>query len=358
MDPVNARTNDDAWQRAEQLAATSQPTPTSAPPQPAARTLPVDVQPPAVLAGDALPRKFLESAAAASAQPVVLRDARDVQTQQRLDAFMAASSGPYRTPDGKEVRVTPPFQMAGLYKKQWETVATHAAELTAAAAHARLDPGVIGRIQAGRGTPTEIRAMTQALLDAKPLGAATSAEDVREMMFKYGLGIDCAGYTQVAFLAATGMTRQQAGFRAPGLEDLSQLGRQGFKRLPDDASDLRPGDLVVLGNPPNETHDAGHRAIVYDSHRATPAEMKELVDGASAQRDFSLGGPVRIIQVDSSFGSGGHFESGGVERQRWYHNESTGQWAYETRTMNGGASFTVTDRPYDHPVEGFFRKEP
>ena len=300
-----------------------------------------------------LPARFLEITAT-RAEPVRIREARDVETQRRLDAMMTASQGPYRTPDGKVLRVGIPFRMTNPYEAQKITVPQHMADLAAAAKNAHLPTETLNRIECGRGTPEEIRALTQSLLDHQPAGKAWDKTAVQSLMFDHGIGIDCAGYVQQAYLLATGTTRLQANLGGATTEDLSGLARKGFSRI-DDGSDVRPGDVVVLGpKHPEDPRDVGHRTIVFDQRLATAADMHGLVQSSEpAAREFSVGGPIRVFEVDSSWGSGGNPEIGGVKRETWLYNESTKLWGY--RDWQDG-TFTTGRAPYDHPLDGFYRK--
>ncbi|HEY1691372.1 MAG TPA: hypothetical protein VGG39_04380 [Polyangiaceae bacterium] len=374
MDPITQRNNDDAWQRAQSLASSGGTAPAATPQtgstttaRPAARA--VDLQPPLVATGDPIPKRFLEAAAAPT--PLGLqRDARDVETQRRLDSFFAMAAAPYRTPDGGSVSVTPPFKMGAGYPDEKKTTQAHAGDLAAAAARAHIDGDTLSRIEMSRGTPAEVHALTQALLDRQPRGTPMSAADVRKLMFDCGVGIDCAGYAQSAYLYATGQTRGQAGLRSPVVEDLSNLAGRGYQRV--SLADLRPGDLVVLGpQHPKDPRDVGHRVIVYDAHVATPGDMRHLLwanvaaDAGVGHREpvldspqsrFAVGGPIRVLEVDASWGSDGDPQVGGVQRQTWFHNEGTGEWAAEVKDQAGHAGFYVFDEPYGHPLDGFYRK--
>ncbi len=184
-------------------------------------------------------------------------------------------------------------------------------------------------------------------------------------MFDCGIGIDCAGFAQAAYLHATGQTRAQARFAGPLDEDLSNLGARGFHRV--GTADVRPGDLVVLGpQDPKNPHDVGHRAVVYDARLATASDMRHLLhpDGGDSsgspvspvRASFAIGGPVRVIEVDASWGSNGVAPRGGVQRQTWFFNEATGLWASEAKDGDTTTFFGAWPRPYDHPLDGFYRK--
>ena len=69
-----------------------------------------------------------------------------------------------------------------------------------------------------------------------------------------------------------------------------------------------------------------------------------------------MGGPIHVLEVDSSWGSGGQYAVGGVQRVKLFHNESTGQWGWDTRSSDGTTYFQTSSLPYAHPLEGFYRR--
>lgn len=312
-----------------------------------------------------LPHRFEELVATRGVSEV-RRDARDVEMQRKLETFRAAMVPVYRTPDGDfpaatAFRMSTPCPVQARSLAQPKTVM----ELRAAAGRAHLSPGALNRIESGRASPEEIRAMTQALIDESPRparGWTTAA--IRQVAFDHGVGIDCAGYAQQAYLRASGATRASAGFGPVERESLSSLRAHGWSRVRG-VADVRPGDIVVLGPPSSD--QPGHRAIVYDQRVATAADVRDLLalDDPDPQHprahQFATGGPIRVFEVDSSWGSGGHPQVGGVRRDTWWLNESTGRWAYvvhgwDQATGTEQAVFAVASLPYGHPLEGFFRQ--
>lgn len=292
------------------------------------------------------------------------RRAADFAIQRQLDAFREAMTPSYRTSAGY-VSVSAAFTMSRPSSSErppeLRTLTSRAwADLQSAAASARLQ-AALGQIRSGRGTPEQIRAIAQALIDQ---GHAVAGEhgdpysSVRQTMANHGIGIDCAGYVQQAYLSATGLDRMRARFGASENENLSHLERRGYERI-DQLADVRPGDLVVLGAPPaipDDPHPVGHRAIVYDQRLATPADIERLIRTPGAQ-PFVAGGPIRVFEVDSSWGDGGDPEVGGVQRETWWYSESAREWAWQAQC--DGGRFCVGLTPYGHPckppAEGFFR---
>jgi hypothetical protein len=274
---------------------------------------------------------------------------QDTVVQRRLDAFRESATPTYHLPGGTEVAVATPFRMAG-YPASEALVQANRAELAALVREHGMGP--LYPFTIGRATPEQIQVLTQALVDRGRLppsdGKLTPAERVRRMMTEYGLGCDCAGYTQQAFLAARGLTRAQAGF-APDRtgESLSSLPRPPFVRVA--PGDARAGDIVVLDAPRGES--VGHRLIVYDRRDASTEYLAGL-HGDEGDLTKLRSGRVSILQVDSSFGSGGDPQRGGVQRQTWLYDAASNQWG----RVSADDHVVMTGLPYDgqHPLRGIF----
>jgi hypothetical protein len=293
--------------------------------------------------------------AVAPPAPTPLPNVRDVRTQRGMDAFRMSLTGWYHTPSG-DVAVATPFLMSPGYREQKAFLANpqNRAAMQDVARRAGLSNVALARVQSGRGTPDEIHKLTQALIDEQPAGKVRCPSDVQKLMFDHAIGMDCAGYVQQAYLHATGRTRAEAGLDTITNESLSGLSRRGYEPIGEIAC-VRPGDLIVFGPRPGESGDPGHRAIVYDQRLATADDMRTLLADSKGQA-FAIGGPIRVIEMDSSYGSGGNYDRGGVQRQTWLHNEATGQWAQEV--LDGDSvRFAITPTLYAHPLEGFYRRK-
>ncbi len=288
-------------------------------------------------------------------------------TQRRLDAFRAAATPTYHLPDGTEVKVAAPFRMpatpvgrlSAAEKKDDTTlrygiteghVDDHKAELAVIAGKVGIGAGALVALTNGRGTPEQVHALTQQLLDEGklPPGDQPAGARVRQMMCDYGLGFDCAGYTQQAFLATRGITRAQAGFADPTNEGLFAPSPAHFKRVaPENAN---AGDIVVLRPPEGES--VGHRAVIADRHELTADELQRL-GCSSADRALLAAGRVTVLQVDSSWGSSADPQQGGVQRHTWLHDATTGYWA--TVTDGEAGRVRLTALPYgNHPLQGIY----
>jgi cell wall-associated NlpC family hydrolase len=172
-------------------------------------------------------------------------------------------------------------------------------------------------------------------------------------MFTHGIGLDCAGYVQQAFLSVQGISRENAGFHVARNENLSGLAARGFTRVSID--DIRPGDLLILGPVPRSNpHAVGHTAIVYDVHDTTEEEHAYLQRAGRVPTTTSGPRAMRTIVLDSSWGNGGDPTRGGVQRRSFWQDKTTGLWTWSDPSgvlRSGPAGF-----PYDHPIEGFYRR--
>jgi hypothetical protein len=227
----------------------------------------------------------------------------------------------------------------------------HQGELLGLARAAGIPDPVVGRVQAGRGTTEEVRRLTQMLIDqgklspdmAKPLQAR-----IRDLMWTYCIGMDCAGFAQQAYLAAHGIDRARARFKGVLDENLTNppLDKRGYVRL--EPSQLRAGDLLILDPPPDES--VGHALVVRDQYQMRAYEISGLLNDYPPAESFVVGGPVRVIEVQSSWGAGGVAQNGGVKREVWLYNEETKLWADVV-----GGQLRVGSSPYGHPMNGMYR---
>lgn len=288
--------------------------------------------------------------------------------QRKLDEFRDSMKASYHTPadtpgGAATVAVPPPFGMGAGYEEQ-KTLASDPKRVKHLANIKKKNPRIshfIGRVQFARGSPEEIRAVTQALIDDKALDdepAAGSLEQrIQRMMFDYRIGTDCAGYVQQAYLFARGVGRRTAGFKTDiGNENLGNLAHQGYTQIAPSAA--LPGDLVVL-DPPSKDQP-GHTIIVYSRREATADDKKELKEKLAAaclltsgSSFLAAGATVYVFELDSSWGSGGDPEHGGIQRRTfWYNPSGTPKWAWTeddpTRAITG-------ELPYDHNLRGFYR---
>jgi hypothetical protein len=264
----------------------------------------------------------------------------------RLDAFLESARPTFVTREGS-VTVPIGFYMAG------SPVGAHARE--------QLDPvlakaGITGRdrdlLLLGKGTPALVTRATQGLIEAGHLPPATTKGDtsltgrVRQLMFTYGLGVDCAAYVLGAVSSVRG-AGPAAGFRAED-DGLYALGARGYQRVPAGAP-LQPGDIVCLHGATGNATDE-HRVVVRDCQ---PVPQDALPSTVSLPRDLAAahaGDSWESVQVDGSWGNYGDPQDGGVARATWLHDRTTGTWVSPQR-----GQVLTGPVPYGHAWYEVFR---
>jgi hypothetical protein len=273
--------------------------------------------------------------------------------QRRLDAFMAAATPTYHTPEG-DAQVATPFRIRGGFPaNEGSVVQSSDTRLRDAAKSVGLTTGEVTFIQTGRATPKQVQRLTQGLIDMGHLasggdGVALDAR-IRRMMFEHGIGMDCAGYVRQAFIASH-PDASSAQWRAPANENLSGLTSRGFVRLR--MADAQPGDIIVL-KPPTSS-DYGHTLIVRDVRTATDgdrARLQGVTDLTSGELAISSSPRLRVFELDSSWGSGGQANAGGVQRMTWCEDQVSGQWMFVVSDDVHGETRSL----YNHDVEGVYR---
>jgi hypothetical protein len=280
----------------------------------------------------------------ARAPEVVLTDkpASDVAIQRRLDAFREAVTPTYRTPQG-DVTVPMPFRTAwnaaiaredgaapGILVRQQSRVDANRPAVMQAAASVGIGPSAVLLVQQGRGSPQDVRRLTQALIDRGRLPDTVVSNDepprlsvdlssrVRAMMADHGLGLDGPGYTRQAMPAPAGSVRVAAG-------------------------SMKVGDVVTLRS--------GECGVIYDRREATDDEKAALARTTGLAR-----GPVTAWEVDGAWqphwaGPTLDLVGGGGQRETWLHDEATGKWA----SKDTGGKWRSSDGPRGDVLEGVFR---
>jgi cell wall-associated NlpC family hydrolase len=269
----------------------------------------------------------------------------------RLDAFLALATPTFHTTEG-DVAVSIAFRMNSSVSWNAGEVSRNSGALVSAGRRAGLTEGTVSLVISGRASVAQAAVLAQALIDEghlPPGGPGTSklAVRVRQMMFSFGVGVDCAGYVQQAFLAAHDVKRSAVGLRPPLLENLSGLDQRGYVRVA--LSDVRTGDLFIL-QPPSPT-SVGHTAIVRDAYPTTRPEFDRLQKAVGLSNAQAASGRWTTFVVDSSWGSGGVAQDGGVARRQWWHDTISDKWL----SSGDRGSVTVSTGPYEHTIEGIFR---
>ncbi len=270
---------------------------------------------------------------------------RDVMMRQRVDNVFENAKQSYVLPDGSQTRAAPHFRHAagssgamfgnsdGATPSQ---VRDHLRKLFAA--HQQLTPAISKAITLavyGRASLGQIRQLTQALIQfgelpatvARNNSAKTPEEQVRMLQWDHGIGLDCGGYTQNAFVEVQNASRSKLGLDPKVTNENMQYlqGNPRFKNI-GDPKNARPGDVIVLADDPD---GAGHVVLVRNQRAVSTKEAAQWVDPLDLGVPFALPGhSLRLLEVDSSFGAGKLGDlAGGVQRHRWIFNETTRQFA-------------------------------
>jgi len=270
----------------------------------------------------------------------------------RLDQLQAAMSGPYNV-NGTTVHSGAQFRMNGGYNQgSVDSSGQDHRTLLRVAERAGLT-SALPALQVGRGSPAALVKLTQALIDDDQLrsgGTKPLADQVHDLQWRFGIGVDCAGYVHQALAAIHG-DAAKLGLKAAGFEDFTELpGNSRFAKV--DPTEVRAGDVLVLKG--SGAGDPGHNLIVR-SHAT-------LADGASLTRKWPqaagfLGGKtgVQQFEVDSSFGAGrGGDPHGGVRRDVLLYDGASNTWCTCKETTP--RSVLEARVPYmEQALTGFFR---
>ena len=198
----------------------------------------------------------------------------------------------------------------------------------------------------GRGKPNEVAKITQCLIDVGELGkiraknsALSDEQLIRLLQLEFGIGLDCGGYVQLAFIFAfTGSdndalaTRNMLGHKQRrGDENLGSLSSTHFEKI--DKLDAQTGDLIVM-NPRANDDGSIHTVIIVD-HTKTGNVHRYLVD---ASWGFLYGDTVS-----------------GVSRRTFEFDASTSEWS-DIHPVSGNKTFPNSIGPYkSHPIKGVYR---
>lgn len=301
----------------------------------------------------------VDTARTALVSPTLLKG-NDVAVQQRLDAFRDRFSGPYDVA-GTEVSARPMFRMNTPDAHNAKKMLAHAPELAQICVKAGIGSAA-GPARFGRCSPEQLVKVTQALIDAGKLPPADKEHAnlenrIRGMQWEWGIGVDCAGYTQQAAAAAHG----DAGkiFKANLMGDIFS-GMMGDKRFESvDPTRIRPGDVIHLDA--QRQGDVGHNVICHAhailSEEARAALLRESSPTGAEGKDFLRGaGPFHTFEVDSSWGAGDGDMVGGFRRDTWLYDESTFTWAtYPSGNRTKALEVYELTGPQDELFGGAFR---
>lgn len=193
--------------------------------------------------------------------------------------------------------------------------------------------------------------ITQGLIDAGELEAVrkdnpglSDVQLVRALQRKFNMGIDCAGYVQLAFIYAftgkhdharcnldTSKLRVHLGLTPRrSWENLASLPKKHFTEV--GFLNGQTGDLLVLAWRKDERD--WHIVIIVD---------------------HTVAGDVHTFLVDASWGFLYGDDAAGVARRKFMYDRSTGRW-WDIHPINGTKVNENPIGPYkEHPIKGMYR---
>lgn len=290
---------------------------------------------------------------------------KSIVMQGRVDANYDSFNATY-TVNGKSVQATPHFRISAGFSGQPGRTSGDKVQDDLNAMISKRDSKdyntamkqAIHGVAYGRATAGQIKMVTEALIKCgqfevsrKMHPGLSDSETIRMMQWDNGVGIDCAGYVQQAFMGVHGGGRETFGFKPFGEENLISLkGNPHFSQVK--AEDVKPGDLIILDAP--QKGDVGHTVLVRSAHVAGANERKSFHDPGGFAKSTDT---VHVYEVDASFGAGEDGDlQGGLQRKTWVFNETTQKWGQAYPDGKGGFEIKASSRtgPYDHPMNGMY----
>jgi hypothetical protein len=164
------------------------------------------------------------------------------------------------------------------------------------------------------------------------------------MQKKFNIGIDCAGYVQLAFIFAftgkhddarcnidSSKLREDLGLKARrSWENLAYLPKKHFTEV--GLLNGQTGDLLVLAWRKGERD--WHTVIVVE---------------------HTVSGDIHTFEVDASWGFLYGDDAAGVARRQFVHDRSAGKW-WDIHPITGAKVNENSIGPYkEHPIKGMYR---
>ena len=272
--------------------------------------------------------------------------------RQRIDEFFDLAEAEYTLPNGNTVKTRSQFHIATVGKPEED--AEKLEKLLANKFGASFSKPLHTPIRCaayGRARPDEIKVFTQHLIDAGELDAVrddnpsfSDKQLVRALQAKFNIGIDCAGYVQLAFIfaftgkhddarcnLASSKFREELGLKSKRSdENLSDLPSKHFKEV--GFLNGQTGDLLVLAWRQGERD--WHTVIVVD---------------------HTVSGDVHTFLVDASWGFLYGDDAAGIARRTLEFDRSTGKW-WDIHPIDGTKVNENSIGPYmGHPIKGMYR---
>jgi hypothetical protein len=269
--------------------------------------------------------------------------------RKRIDEYLDLANADYTLPNGATVKARSQFHLASVNSERDAEKLEQLLEEKLGAKVSRPLHTVIRCAAYGRARPDEIKLLTQHLIDLGELDDVRARHPgfsdeqlVRALQSEFNIGIDCAGYVQLAFIyaftgkhddarcnLATSTLRQGLGLKAKRSdENLAALPATQFTEV--GFLNGRTGDLFVLAWRQGE-HD-WHTVIVVD---------------------HTVSNDVHTFLVDASWGRLYGEDYAGIQRRELVHDKAAGVW---WDVIDGNKKNESPVGPYNgHPIKGMYR---
>lgn len=203
----------------------------------------------------------------------------------------------------------------------------------------------------GRARPDEIQVITQHLIDAGELDTVrvdnpdfSDAQLVRALQSKFNIGIDCAGYVQLAFIYAFTSKHDDARCNLESLKLREDLGLKA-KRSDENLAALPAKHFTEVGLLNGRTAD-----LMVLAWRKGERDWHTVI-----VVDHTVSGDVHTFLVDASWGFLYGADAAGVARRKLVHDKSTGKW-WDIHPIDGTNVNENSIGPYKgHPIKGMYR---
>src|SRR5688572_29954124 len=173
---------------------------------------------------------------------------KDLVVRWRIDRYYEKANISYDV-GGTTVQARPFFRITDGFNGKPADIKKRLTKATGR--HDKLFNAAAQKAAYGRASPAQVKLLTDALIKAGKLDdirranpGLGDADLIKKLQWEYGVGVDCSGYTQMAFLDVHGGSRSKYGFDSLGNENLYDLkGNKSFKIVtPENA---RAGDLLI-----------------------------------------------------------------------------------------------------------------
>lgn len=242
--------------------------------------------------------------------------------RSRLDDYLNQSNAEYTLDTGTVIRARHAFSygygVTSILDKLKSKIKTQLGSSVYYKLQRKGNP-IITMVLYGRGKPGELKQVTQAIINSSS-DIFADADDIRAQQREFRIGIDCAGYVQLAFFYSiyghdndTPSRRRALGLdERRGSERLENLGTANFTEV--GILKAQPGDLMVMN--PREKSETDHSFLDSDHsmHTVIVVEHKKS-------------GDIHEYIVDASWGNDAYGSKfGGVGRRTLCYNEATKEW--------------------------------